>query len=147
MAILLMLNRKTIVFLYPFKPCTWFSTDYHPARSCSTISLHCKLLSPIRILNRAHYFFGIFWEIALLKIFPPWHLTMPARKRGRDELEAQEPPEPPSLLKRLRNMWEFANLMQYIYIFGDAVKIDKDFDIEVCREISFHHPCNSISSY
>lgn len=28
-------------------------------------------------------------------------------------------------------MWEFANIMQYIYIFGKAVKIDEDFDIEV----------------
>ena len=36
-----------------------------------------------------------------------------------------------SLLTQLRNMWEFANIMQYIYIFGKAVKIDEDFDIEV----------------
>ena len=28
-------------------------------------------------------------------------------------------------------MWEFSNLMQYIFIFGRAVKIDEDFTIEV----------------
>lgn len=33
-------------------------------------------------------------------------------------------------LKRLRNMWEFASFMQYIFIFGGAVKINEDFDIE-----------------
>ena len=42
-----------------------------------------------------------------------------------------EGPQEPSLLVKLRNMWEFACLMQYIYIFGKAVKIEEDFDIEV----------------
>jgi hypothetical protein len=56
---------------------------------------------------------------------------MPARKRARDEMEAEEPLEEPSTLQGLRNMWQFANLAQYISLFGDAVKIDKDFDIEV----------------
>ena len=56
---------------------------------------------------------------------------MAPRKRGRDEMEASEPDPEPSVLDKLRNMWEFANLMQYIFIFGDAVKIDKDLDIEV----------------
>lgn len=28
-------------------------------------------------------------------------------------------------------MWEFASVMQYIFMFGKAVKIDDDFDIEV----------------
>jgi hypothetical protein len=28
-------------------------------------------------------------------------------------------------------MWEFASVMQYIFMFGKAVKIDEDFDIEV----------------
>ena len=49
-------------------------------------------------------------------------------------MESIEPPEPPqdeAMLARLRNTWEFANLMQYIFIFGRAVKIDEDFDIEV----------------
>ena len=61
---------------------------------------------------------------------------MPARKRGRAEMESSaEPAQPPqdeSMLACLRNMWEFSNLMQYIFIFGKAVKIDEDFDIEVC---------------
>lgn len=35
------------------------------------------------------------------------------------------------MLKKLRNTWEFSNLMQYIYIFGKAVKIDQDLDVEV----------------
>jgi hypothetical protein len=54
-----------------------------------------------------------------------------ARKRGRQEMEAVEPPKEPSLLDRIRNMWEFANLAQWIFIFGRAVKIDENLDIEV----------------
>ena len=46
-------------------------------------------------------------------------------------MEASHPPQELSLLDRLRNMWQFSNLMQYIFIFGKAVKIDEDFDIEV----------------
>ncbi|KAL8831044.1 MAG: hypothetical protein Q9191_001090 [Dirinaria sp. TL-2023a] len=34
------------------------------------------------------------------------------------------------MLTKLRNTWEFANIMQYIYIFGRAVKIDDDLTIE-----------------
>ncbi|KAK5201875.1 hypothetical protein LTR16_001153 [Cryomyces antarcticus] len=60
---------------------------------------------------------------------------MPARKRGRLEMETEDLKEEvfhePSILDRLRNMWEFASLMQYIFLFGKAVKIDEDFDIEV----------------
>ncbi|KAI4707837.1 hypothetical protein J4E89_007466 [Alternaria sp. Ai002NY15] len=55
---------------------------------------------------------------------------MPSRKRAADEMEAEAPAEEPSTLQKLRNMWQFANLAQYISLFGDAVKIDKDFDIE-----------------
>ncbi|KAH6614998.1 hypothetical protein C7974DRAFT_57194 [Boeremia exigua] len=55
---------------------------------------------------------------------------MPARKRAASEMDVDEQPEPPTTLRRLRSMWQFANLAQYIAIFGDAVKIDKDFDIE-----------------
>lgn len=40
-------------------------------------------------------------------------------------------PENAALLSDLRNMWEFASLMQYIFLFGHVVKIDEDFDIEV----------------
>ena len=51
-------------------------------------------------------------------------------------MEASEPPAQPSMLEKLRSTWEFANLMQYIFIFGRVVKVDEDFDIEVrliCR--------------
>lgn len=57
--------------------------------------------------------------------------TMPSRKRGFEEMEADEPDQEPSLLDKVRNMWEFASLMQYIFFFGKAVKIDDDLDIEV----------------
>lgn len=46
-------------------------------------------------------------------------------------MEAAEPPKEPSLLSRIRNMWEFANLVQWIFIFGRVVKIDENLDIEV----------------
>ncbi|MCJ1240186.1 hypothetical protein MMC14_008186 [Varicellaria rhodocarpa] len=46
---------------------------------------------------------------------------MVSRKRGRAEMESSpQPIQEPGLLTRLRNMWEFANLMQYIFIFGKA---------------------------
>lgn len=56
---------------------------------------------------------------------------MVSRKRDRAEMESCEPPKEMGLLDRLRNMWQFANLMQYIFIFGRAVKIDDDFTIDV----------------
>ncbi|KAH6610969.1 phd-finger domain-containing [Trichoderma cornu-damae] len=34
------------------------------------------------------------------------------------------------LLHRIRNMWQFANLCQWIYIFGDAAAIDQSVDID-----------------
>lgn len=63
-----------------------------------------------------------------------------ARKRGRQEMEApvhtplkatSNKPKESSTLDRIRNMWEFANLAQWIFIFGKAVKIDENIDIEV----------------
>lgn len=69
---------------------------------------------------------------------------MPSRKRGRQEMEAEEEvTTEPSVLDRLRNMWEFASLMQYIFTFGKAVKIDEDFDIEV--RYSTKHPSGALS--
>ena len=62
---------------------------------------------------------------------------MVSRKRGRDEMESSDPVEEPSLLQRLRNMWEFANLMQYIFIFGKAVKIDDDLTIQVLPSTTY----------
>lgn len=65
---------------------------------------------------------------------------MPARKRAASEMDLDESVQEPSTLQKLRNMWQFANLAQYINIFGDAVKIDKDFDIEV-RPACAPRPC------
>lgn len=45
--------------------------------------------------------------------------------------EREERKQEPSLLHRIRNMWEFASVMQYVFMFGKVVKIDDDFDIEV----------------
>lgn len=63
------------------------------------------------------------------------------RKRTADAAEldvalepvAAVPAEQQAVLARLRNMWEFASLMQYIFLFGHVVKIDDDMDIEVCE--------------
>lgn len=63
------------------------------------------------------------------------------RKRTADVAEldlsrepvAAVPAEEQAMLSRLRNMWEFASLMQYIFLFGHVVKIDDDLDIEVCE--------------
>lgn len=58
-------------------------------------------------------------------------------------MESSEPVEPPrdeTMLTKLRNMWEFSNLMQYIFIFGRAIKIDEDFDIEVYVVAQSSHP-------
>ena len=58
---------------------------------------------------------------------------MVSRKRGHEEMETlgPEPAQEPTMLDRLRSTWEFANLMQYIYLFGKALKIDEDLDIDV----------------
>ena len=56
-----------------------------------------------------------------------------SKKRGRQNMEDVAPQEERSMIERIRNMWEFANLAQWIYIFGKAVKIDEDLDIEVGR--------------
>ena len=62
---------------------------------------------------------------------------MPRLKRSAEEAQLDVPtqpemaPEAAQKLKELRNMWEFASLMQYIFLFGNVVKIDEDFDIEV----------------
>lgn len=66
---------------------------------------------------------------------------MPRTKRTADVAEldlslepvAAVPAEQQAILTRLRNMWEFASLMQYIFLFGHVVKIDEDLDIEVCE--------------
>ncbi|GIZ39663.1 hypothetical protein CKM354_000303800 [Cercospora kikuchii] len=61
---------------------------------------------------------------------------MPRYKRTADAAQLDAVAEPPmaaatnETLIKLRNMWEFASLMQYIFLFGSAVRIDDDFDIE-----------------
>ena len=57
---------------------------------------------------------------------------MTSRKRGRQEMETSVAPAEPSMLERIRDMWEFANLAQYLFIFGKAVKVEDDVAIEVC---------------
>lgn len=60
---------------------------------------------------------------------------MGSRKRTRSEaipVVEHEAPEQSELLSQLRNSWDFASLMQYIAIFGQIMKIDEDFGIEVC---------------
>lgn len=58
-----------------------------------------------------------------------------SKKRGRQEMETAgdftPAPKEPGLLERIRNMWQFANLAQWIFLFGKAVKIEDDLDIEV----------------
>ncbi|KAI1843381.1 hypothetical protein JX266_010378 [Neoarthrinium moseri] len=43
----------------------------------------------------------------------------------------QLPKEPTTLLHRIRNTWQFANLFQWIFLFGKVVKIDESIDIDV----------------
>ncbi|KFY00853.1 hypothetical protein O988_03057, partial [Pseudogymnoascus sp. VKM F-3808] len=67
-----------------------------------------------------------------------------SRKRGRQEVEAVEAPAPapkePGLLERIRNMWQFANLAQWIFLFGKVVKLEEDLDIEELEmECLKHH--------
>ena len=59
---------------------------------------------------------------------------MVSRKRGRHELEADavsHSAPAPSSLDRLRSMWEFAALAQYLFTFGKAVRLEDEVDVEV----------------
>lgn len=72
---------------------------------------------------------------------------MPARKRAFEEVDSSmvstTPAAPPNtLLHNIRNTWEFAALMQYIFFFGEAVRIDRDLDIDVC----YHVPMTLLES-
>lgn len=64
-------------------------------------------------------------------------LAMAPRKRTAAEMEAEAPPQEPTMLHRLRNMWQFANLAQYLALFIDALRIDTDFDVEVCTSTAW----------
>ena len=65
---------------------------------------------------------------------------MAPRKRGRDEMEQPEVSKETSLIDKIRSMWEFACVMQFIFTFGKVVKIDEDFDIEVPAPRYPHSP-------
>ncbi|KAI1115138.1 hypothetical protein F5Y14DRAFT_411268 [Nemania sp. NC0429] len=56
-----------------------------------------------------------------------------SRKRSLRDMEPDDVARPPpdsDLLHRLRNSWQFANLFQWIYLFGRVVKIDESIDID-----------------
>ncbi|KAI1133547.1 hypothetical protein F5Y10DRAFT_964 [Nemania abortiva] len=57
-----------------------------------------------------------------------------SRKRALRDIEsdevAQQTPSESDLLQRIRNSWQFANLFQWIYLFGRAVRIDENIDID-----------------
>ncbi|KAF4445070.1 hypothetical protein F53441_10994 [Fusarium austroafricanum] len=55
---------------------------------------------------------------------------MPSRKRSLAAIDGEDGEKEPSLQHRIRNMWQFANLCQWIYIFGKAAKIDEAIDVE-----------------
>lgn len=55
---------------------------------------------------------------------------MPSQKRPLAETH-DDSKEFPTLLGQIRNMWQFANLSQWIYTFGKAAKIDESIDIDV----------------
>jgi hypothetical protein len=71
----------------------------------------------------------------------PFHRIMVSRKRARSETEPasdqQKQSTAPGLLERLRNCWEFACVMQYIFTFGKIMKIDDDFGVEVSQAVVF----------
>ena len=43
-------------------------------------------------------------------------------------------------LQRIRSMWQFANLCQWIYIFGDAASIDDSVDVDVSTDFFSYFP-------
>lgn len=63
-------------------------------------------------------------------------MTSTRRKRSLREADIDTPPETQqpkenSLIHQLRNSFYFANLYQWICIFGKVVKIDDNLDIQV----------------
>ncbi|KAI1821917.1 hypothetical protein F4861DRAFT_429749 [Xylaria intraflava] len=57
-----------------------------------------------------------------------------ARKRALRDVEPEVDPHQPSSdtgpLQRIRNSWQFANLFQWIYLFGAVVKIDDNLEVD-----------------
>lgn len=67
-----------------------------------------------------------------------------AEPDGPAPATAQDAPEHASLLQRVRNTWQFANLFQWIFLFGKVVKIDDSLDIDVSLTPTSppsHMPC------
>jgi hypothetical protein len=58
----------------------------------------------------------------------------------------QDAPEEQGLLAQIRSTWEFASLMQYIAIFGQVMKIDEEFEIEVWPPVPVPNHMGSIKS-
>lgn len=57
-----------------------------------------------------------------------------SRKRSFQEVDKEDvqAPKEPSLLQRIRNMWQLANIAQFLAIFGPAVKIEPpDMDVRL----------------
>lgn len=72
----------------------------------------------------------------------------PAEQHQQQQQSQTQPQD--GLLHQLRNMWEFANLMQYIFTFGKLVKISDDIEVDVrlgplsCSFfLSFILPCSA----
>lgn len=124
------------------------STEHLPSPPCSHCT-GCSTQSP-PFLVHLHLILPKDYPRALpssFSITPTGHFRdspagaraaiMPRYKRTAEtaQLEkALEPtiaPETQEMRATLRNMWEFASLMQYIFLFGHVVKIDDDLDIEV----------------
>ncbi|KAI9821986.1 MAG: hypothetical protein M1826_000598 [Phylliscum demangeonii] len=70
---------------------------------------------------------------------------MAPRKRARSEFEPEPETEqhpsssgPNDSLHTLRNMWEFANLMQYLAMFGAAIKVGHKLSIEEFEQECMH---------
>lgn len=56
------------------------------------------------------------------------------RKRTYDEISTASPapaPQEIGMLQKIRNMWEFASLFEWIVLFGRAAKLPS-IDVEVC---------------
>lgn len=56
---------------------------------------------------------------------------MPSRKRSLEAADGPSDGNHNDTLHRIRNMWHFANLIQWIYTFGKAARIDESLDVEV----------------
>ncbi|POR35386.1 Uncharacterized protein TPAR_04395 [Tolypocladium paradoxum] len=55
---------------------------------------------------------------------------MPSRKRSVQSADGDGRDAASTLLHRIRNTWQFANVCQWIYMFGKAAKIDESIDVD-----------------